>query len=82
MASELYIIRIIESVDLVDLWSGMLKSLVFAWLIIGIACETGLSVRGGAEGVGMATTQSVVKAIIAMLIANALLTAGFFVFDR
>jgi phospholipid/cholesterol/gamma-HCH transport system permease protein len=82
MSTELYLIRILESVSLTDLWSGMLKSLVFAWLIIGIACSTGLAVRGGAEGVGKATTQSVVKSIIAMLIANAVLTAIFFVFER
>lgn len=82
MSTELYLIRILESVSLTDLWSGMLKSLVFAWLIIGIACSTGLGVRGGAEGVGKATTQSVVKSIIAMLIANAVLTAIFFVFER
>lgn len=82
MSTELYVIRILESVSLTDLWSGMLKSLVFAWLIIGIACSTGLAVRGGAEGVGKATTQSVVKSIIAMLIANAVLTALFFAFER
>lgn len=82
MGTELYVLRILESVSLVDLWSGMLKSLVFAWLIISIACETGLAVRGGAEGVGKATTQSVVKSIIAMLIANAILTAAFFLIER
>lgn len=82
MSTELYLLRILESVSMTDLWSGMLKSVVFAWLIIGIACSTGLAVRGGAEGVGKATTQSVVKSIIAMLIANAVLTALFFMFER
>lgn len=82
MSTELYIVRILESVSPLDLWSGMLKSLVFAWLIIGIACQTGLAVRGGAEGVGRATTQSVVRAILAMLVANAILTGLFFLFER
>ena len=42
-----------------DLYSGMIKSVVFAWLIITIACHMGLQVEGGAEGVGQATTGSV-----------------------
>jgi phospholipid/cholesterol/gamma-HCH transport system permease protein len=61
-----------------DLYSGMIKSLVFAWLIITIACHMGLQVEGGAEGVGQATTQSVVWSLLIMLIANASLTALFF----
>ena len=56
----------------------MIKSVVFAWLIITIACNAGLHVEGGAEGVGQATTGSVVQALLAMLVANAMLTAVFF----
>jgi phospholipid/cholesterol/gamma-HCH transport system permease protein len=78
MSTDIFILRVIDSAGPADLWSGMLKSLVFAWLIISIACEAGLSVRGGAEGVGRSTTQSVVNSLLAMLIANALLTAAFF----
>jgi phospholipid/cholesterol/gamma-HCH transport system permease protein len=51
---------------------------VFAWLTITIACQRGLEVEGGAEGVGNATTQSVVWSLLMVLIANALLTALFF----
>ena len=55
-----------------------LKSAVFAWIIITIACNAGLHVEGGAEGVGQATTSSVVQALLAMLVTNAILTAVFF----
>jgi phospholipid/cholesterol/gamma-HCH transport system permease protein len=73
-----YILRSLEYADAFDLYSGLIKSVVFAWLIITIACHMGLSVEGGAEGVGQATTSSVVWSILLMLIANAVLTALFF----
>ena len=73
-----YIMRALESADTWDLYSGMIKSAVFAWIIITIACNAGLHVEGGAEGVGQATTASVVQALLAMLVTNAVLTAIFF----
>ena len=51
-----YILRAVESAETWDLYSGMIKSVVFAWIIITIACNAGLNVEGGAEGVGQATT--------------------------
>ncbi len=73
-----YIQGALESSDLWDLYSGVIKSVVFAWLLITIACNAGMHVEGGAEGVGQATTQSVVHSLLAMLVSNALLTAIFF----
>jgi phospholipid/cholesterol/gamma-HCH transport system permease protein len=73
-----YVMRAVESADTWDLYSGMIKSAVFAWIIITIACNAGLHVEGGAEGVGQATTASVVQALLAMLVTNAVLTAIFF----
>ena len=73
-----YIQRLLEAGHPMDLYSGIIKSIVFAWLIILISCQAGLGVSGGAEGVGQATTSSVVNSILAMLVANAILTAIFF----
>ncbi len=73
-----YIVRAVERASPWDLYSGLIKSAVFAWLIITIACYKGLKVEGGAEGVGNATTQSVVWSLLVMLVANALLTGIFF----
>lgn len=73
-----YVNRIISAAEPLDLYSGVIKSVVFAWLIGTICCQKGLTVTGGAEGVGRATTGSVVTSIIMMLIANAVLTAVFF----
>jgi phospholipid/cholesterol/gamma-HCH transport system permease protein len=73
-----YILRALESAQTWDLYSGMIKSVVFAWIVITIACNAGLHVDGGAEGVGQATTASVVQALLAMLVTNAVLTGVFF----
>jgi phospholipid/cholesterol/gamma-HCH transport system permease protein len=73
-----FIMRALESADTWDLYSGVIKSVVFAWIIITIACNAGLNVDGGAEGVGQATTASVVQGLLAMLVTNAILTGIFF----
>ncbi len=73
-----YVLRALESANTWDLYSGMIKSAVFAWIIITIACNAGLHVEGGAEGVGQATTAAVVQGLLAMLVTNAILTAVFF----
>src|SRR6266576_4737438 len=50
-----------------DIVTGVLKSFLFGLLIGGIACYRGLSVKGGAAGVGTATTSSVVTAIATVI---------------
>lgn len=75
-----YVLRSIQAAHLGDLYSGLCKSFVFAWLIVTIACHSGLAVEGGAEGVGKATTESVVHSLLAVLCANAALTGLFFFF--
>src|SRR5919198_4929764 len=50
-----------------DIITGVLKSFLFALLIGAIACYRGLTVRGGAAGVGTATTSSVVTAVTTVI---------------
>ena len=57
-----------------DLYSGLAKSVVFGMLISTISCYKGLTTAGGAEGVGKATTQSVVICYALILITNFFLT--------
>jgi phospholipid/cholesterol/gamma-HCH transport system permease protein len=52
-----------DSLLIRDLITGVLKSFLFGLLIAAIACYRGLGVKGGAAGVGNATTSSVVTAI-------------------
>lgn len=74
----LFFTRMLQAVKTYDLYTGIAKSFVFGTLIASIACYFGITVQGGAEGVGRNTTRSVVACIVAMLAADAILTALFF----
>lgn len=56
-----------DSLLIRDLITGVLKSFLFGLLIAAIACYRGLAVKGGAAGVGTATTSSVVTAITVVI---------------
>jgi phospholipid/cholesterol/gamma-HCH transport system permease protein len=55
-----------------DVVTGVLKSMVFAVLIAGIGCQRGFSVRGGAEGVGNATTSAVVAGLFLIIVTDSI----------
>ena len=55
-----------------DFLLTIVKSTIFAWQIVVIGSHYGMQVRGGAEGVGKATTESVVASIFAVIIMDAL----------
>jgi len=61
-----------------DVWTGLVKSAAFAIAIAIIACYVGLDTRGGAEGVGKATTLSVVISFIMIILIDCVLTGIFF----
>ncbi len=63
-----------------DIVSGLGKTLVFAALTVLIGCHNGLRTEGGADGVGRATTWTVVLCSIVILISNFFLTKFFLVF--
>jgi phospholipid/cholesterol/gamma-HCH transport system permease protein len=63
-----------------DFLTGLVKAAVFGAMIAMIACHAGLTVRGGAVGVGNATTQTVVKSIVAIIGMDAVFTAVFYAF--
>lgn len=67
-----------QYMDANDLFSGLFKAGVFGFLIAAIGCQKGFFTRGGAEGVGRATTQAVVAASIAILISDFFLTKLLF----
>ena len=71
---------VIHAVTLEDLMGGLLKTLFFGFFITVIACHQGLITRGGTEGVGRATTQTVVITSIVTLISDFLLTNVFLAF--
>ncbi len=62
------------SVNFKDFFSGMYKCPIFGGIIALVGCHFGLVTRGGTEGVGQATTRTVVVVSIAILIADFFLT--------
>ena len=67
--------RFLETLDVV---SGLAKAAVFGFLIALMGCYHGFHSRGGAQGVGAATTNAVVSASILILASNYLITEAFF----
>jgi len=72
---EQYISSIQNAVIVNDILHGLVKSLVFGFLVGSIATFKGYFTRGGARDVGNSTTQSVVSANLATLIADYILTS-------
>jgi phospholipid/cholesterol/gamma-HCH transport system permease protein len=88
LVSKIYFsIAFVYYIDLVrdallirDIVTGVFKSLMFGLLISGIACYRGLTVRGGAAGVGASTTSSVVTAITTVIGVDTLYNMIYTVF--
>ena len=66
----------LHAVTLGDLFGGLTKTVFFGSAITLIACKIGLATRGGTEGVGRATTQTVVVTSVVTLISDFVLTKG------
>jgi phospholipid/cholesterol/gamma-HCH transport system permease protein len=73
-----YINRSFEFLETQDVVSGLVKAAVFGFLLTLMGCYHGYRSRGGAQGVGAATTRAVVSASILILIANYFVTELFF----
>jgi len=61
-----------------DLIAGIVKTVVFAFLIVNASSNEGLRASGGAEGVGKATTRAVVNSFFLIILMNLILTAIFY----
>ena len=74
ISSYLYINSIDRFCDVFDITGGMIKAVFFGNVIAVLGCYYGLHSPAGAEGVGKATTKTVVASIIVIFFLNALLT--------
>ena len=73
-----YISNTFEFLEAQDVVSGLVKAAVFGFLVALMGCYQGYHSRGGAQGVGTATTKAVVSASILILTANYVVTELFF----
>lgn len=76
--ANLYISTSFQFLEMRDVMTGVFKSFIFAIIIAMTGCYNGLNTSGGAEGVGRATTSSVVVSFILVILADAVLTGIFY----
>jgi phospholipid/cholesterol/gamma-HCH transport system permease protein len=68
--SSMFINSVRDGITTDDLIGGLIKPLVFAFIIGTVACRKGLATEGGTVGVGRSTTRAVVLASIVVIIAD------------
>ncbi len=82
ISPAMYFNMVIQSLAVKDVLTGLIKTVFFAMVIAIVGCHQGLSVKGGADGVGRATTISVVHSFIMIIVTDCMFTTMFyFVFD-
>lgn len=75
---EQYMAHTLAALKLRDFITGLSKAAVFGVIISSLACYLGLGVTGGAQGVGRATTRTVVLTIVALIAIDLMFNAVFF----
>jgi len=70
IASETYVRSVERFLTGADVFGGLAKAAVFGFIIAVVACHSGLRARGGAHGVGQATTSAVVISIVLIYVSD------------
>ncbi len=78
ISPELYVNTTFAAIVMKDFIGGLVKSAVFGATLSTIACRLGMGVEGGAEGVGVATTKTVVYTIVALTFIDLGFTTFFY----
>ena len=78
ISSSMYMHITFEGLLMKDLVTGLFKTIFFGMIIAFVSCYQGFNVEGGAEGVGKATTRSVVTSFILIIMADCFFTALFY----
>ncbi len=78
ISSSMYIHLTFDALLYKDLFTGLVKTFFFGMIISLVSCYEAFNVEGGAEGVGQATTRSVVTTFILIIVADCFFTALFY----
>ncbi len=70
LATQFYWHSAMDAIHMRDIIMGLVKSVVFGYIVVAVGCYQGLSTRGGTQGVGVSTTRSVVMASVLILAAD------------
>ncbi len=73
-----YLRNTADFLEAIDVITGLVKAAAFGFIVALMGCYHGYSSKGGAQGVGAATTNAVVSASILILAADYLITELFF----
>ncbi len=83
ISSQMYINMTLDALVVKDVMTGLIKTVFFGMIIALVGCYQGLKTKGGAEGVGRATTLSVVTSFILIIATDCFFTALFyFIFEK
>jgi phospholipid/cholesterol/gamma-HCH transport system permease protein len=78
LSLRLYLHDVLTAIQLPDVFSGLIKSLAFATVIVHVGCLEGFRVRGGPDAVGRSTTSAVVKSTFLVIVTDVVFTAIFY----
>lgn len=78
ISAPMYFTMAMEALLVKDIVTGLVKTIFFGMIIAVVGCYEGLNVRGGADGVGKATTLSVVHSFILIIVADSIFTTIFY----
>lgn len=78
LSPSVFLNQLLDALRVKDLMTGLIKSIAFGWIIVFVGAHRGFQVKGGAEGVGIATTSSVVQAIFMVIAADAFFSLIFY----
>ncbi len=71
---NVYYDNMIRAVGAVEIFKGILKATVFGGIVAHVGCYVGFKTRGGARGIGQATTRAVVLSFLIILVADYFMT--------
>lgn len=80
ISAHVYYQSLMYTILIKDVLDGLIKSAVFGFLVISIACYSGINTSGGTEGVGKTTTRTVVAGSILIFISDFFITKFLFMF--
>jgi len=74
----MYLRYVANAIELRDVFTGLLKSFVFATIIVNVGCMEGFKTRGGPDAVGRSATSAVVRSTLLVILADVFFTAIFY----
>jgi phospholipid/cholesterol/gamma-HCH transport system permease protein len=73
-----YFTQSLDAIELQDVYTGLIKSVVFATVITAVGCREGFATGAGAEEVGRSTTSAVVTSIFVVVVVDMVFTSLFY----